>query len=93
MGDIEPPLPRKLPGRPKRKESRGGAMRVTKGKLLNQYPKLIFILSLRTTAPTPPTPLFPTEEPPTPHSSTEPTIPPTPTSVVTPHTSTAHVPW
>ncbi|KAK8565088.1 hypothetical protein V6N12_058663 [Hibiscus sabdariffa] len=54
------------------------AMRAMKRIHLNQYPKLMFILSLRTTVPTPPTHHVPIEEPSTPHCSTEPTIPPAP---------------
>ncbi|KAK8576618.1 hypothetical protein V6N13_032537 [Hibiscus sabdariffa] len=56
MGDIKPPLPRKLPGRPKKK----------------RVPE--------------------EEEPPTLHCSTEPCIPPAPTSAATHRASTAHVP-
>ncbi|KAK8990612.1 hypothetical protein V6N11_009304 [Hibiscus sabdariffa] len=53
---------------------------------------ILDVPSSGTTGPTPPAPPVPTEEPPTPHCSTEPCIPPAPTSAATHHASTAHVP-
>ncbi|KAK8598305.1 hypothetical protein V6N13_094278 [Hibiscus sabdariffa] len=146
-GDIEPPLPRKLPGRPKKKRvpeegeysgtslsRKGRKMRCqlcfkvkhnsrtcptkkeknsNEGNTFESTPQapvhsavednvfnvpltcstsILDVPSSGTTGPTPPAPPVPTEEPPTPHCSTEPCIPPAPTSAATHHASTAHVP-
>ncbi|KAK8701832.1 hypothetical protein V6N13_020210 [Hibiscus sabdariffa] len=77
MWDIEPPLPRKLPGRPKEKRVPNEG-ECSETSLSRKGRKMRYVPSSRTTVPTPPTHHVPIEEPSTPHCSTEPTIPPAP---------------